>query len=419
MPSVQSHHQSLFINVLIQSFDLYLEAVVVPTVPFSLTFVWLAGSPLWSKERNEAIMVQVGVSLVLQCRPPAGLPPPVIFWMDNSEFTMSLHRLSMDRRYCVLETSVKICIPSFIHNFVVHDREEWCFSFCVYWISLSLTPSISLFTPPFPPPDFARLPQNERVSQALNGDLYFSNVLPEDTRNDYICYARFPHTQTIQQKQPITITVLDSKLCTPTKCFSIYIFLHFLCELVLSCFQFPYFFPQMLLWILAFTWNGFGMSKQLHYAKMHFNFWVLSLFMFLFTLFLLLFPKLRSPPPRCGSRLIRVPSCMLMTFCCITVDAMNETVAALYNITDFYSGEWCWFIPPPPPPPFNPLKWTQANFHNTDLTLPEPHTSLTHPNSTLCDYINTIIWYNIANITSTIFIEFSSLYQNIRTWYNS
>ncbi|XP_067437688.1 neuronal cell adhesion molecule a isoform X5 [Thunnus thynnus] len=98
-------------------------------------------SPLWSKERNEAITVQMGVSLVLQCRPPAGLPPPVIFWMDNN---------------------------------------------------------------------FQRLPLDQRVSQALNGDLYFSNVLPEDTRSDYICYARFPHTQTIQQKQPISVTVLEN-----------------------------------------------------------------------------------------------------------------------------------------------------------------------------------------------------------------
>uniref|UniRef100_A0A8C1RS79 Neuronal cell adhesion molecule a n=1 Tax=Cyprinus carpio TaxID=7962 RepID=A0A8C1RS79_CYPCA len=99
-------------------------------------------SPLWSKEKIEPITVQRGMSLVLQCRPPAGLPPPIIFWMDNN---------------------------------------------------------------------FQRLPQNIRVSQALNGDLYFSNVLMEDTRNDYICYARFPHTQTIQQKQPITVNVLDSK----------------------------------------------------------------------------------------------------------------------------------------------------------------------------------------------------------------
>ncbi|XP_076007347.1 neuronal cell adhesion molecule-like isoform X1 [Genypterus blacodes] len=98
-------------------------------------------SPLWSKERNEAVMVLVGVSLVLKCRPPAGLPPPVIFWMDNN---------------------------------------------------------------------FQRLSLDERVSQALNGDLYFSNVLSEDTSSNYICYARFPHTQTIQQKQPISVTVLEN-----------------------------------------------------------------------------------------------------------------------------------------------------------------------------------------------------------------
>ncbi|XP_037367524.1 neuronal cell adhesion molecule isoform X1 [Talpa occidentalis] len=99
-------------------------------------------SPLWTKEKLEPIILQNGHSLVLPCRPPIGLPPPIIFWMDNS---------------------------------------------------------------------FQRLPQSERVSQGLNGDLYFSNVLPEDTREDYICYARFNHTQTIQQKQPISVKVISAK----------------------------------------------------------------------------------------------------------------------------------------------------------------------------------------------------------------
>ncbi|XP_053464885.1 neuronal cell adhesion molecule isoform X17 [Nycticebus coucang] len=97
-------------------------------------------SPLWTKEKIEPITLRNGQSLVLPCRPPIGLPPPIIFWMDNS---------------------------------------------------------------------FQRLPQSERVSQGLNGDLYFSNVLPEDTREDYICYARFNHTQTIQQKQPISVKVIS------------------------------------------------------------------------------------------------------------------------------------------------------------------------------------------------------------------
>ncbi|XP_008828931.1 neuronal cell adhesion molecule isoform X21 [Nannospalax galili] len=99
-------------------------------------------SPLWTKEKLEPITLRNGQSLVLPCRPPVGLPPAIIFWMDNS---------------------------------------------------------------------FQRLPQSERVSQGLNGDLYFSNVLPEDTREDYICYARFNHTQTIQQKQPISLKVISAK----------------------------------------------------------------------------------------------------------------------------------------------------------------------------------------------------------------
>uniref|UniRef100_A0A3B5MU49 Uncharacterized protein n=1 Tax=Xiphophorus couchianus TaxID=32473 RepID=A0A3B5MU49_9TELE len=109
-------------------------------------------SPLWSKEKNKPIVVQEGVSLVLPCRPPAGLPPPIIFWMDNN---------------------------------------------------------------------FQKLPQGKRVSQSLNGDLYFSNVRREDSRNDYICYARFTHTQTIQQKQPITVKVLNRKSLPPSPTFLI------------------------------------------------------------------------------------------------------------------------------------------------------------------------------------------------------
>uniref|UniRef100_A0A8C7IAQ7 Neuronal cell adhesion molecule-like n=1 Tax=Oncorhynchus kisutch TaxID=8019 RepID=A0A8C7IAQ7_ONCKI len=40
--------------------------------------------------------------------------------------------------------------------------------------------------------------------------MYFSKVLLDDTRTTTSVYARFPHTQTIQQKQPITVKVLDN-----------------------------------------------------------------------------------------------------------------------------------------------------------------------------------------------------------------
>uniref|UniRef100_A0A8C7FXN6 Neuronal cell adhesion molecule n=1 Tax=Oncorhynchus kisutch TaxID=8019 RepID=A0A8C7FXN6_ONCKI len=91
------------------------------------------------------------------------------------------------------------CIPN-VYRLFYDATVELC-------MILDLSPRVDFSLPP----DFQRLPQSSRVFQALNGDLYFSNVLKEDSRNDYICYARFPHTQTIQQKQPITLLVLNRK----------------------------------------------------------------------------------------------------------------------------------------------------------------------------------------------------------------
>ncbi|XP_030076416.1 neurofascin isoform X4 [Microcaecilia unicolor] len=99
-------------------------------------------SPLWPKENLDPVVVEEGSSLVLQCNPPPGMPPPVIFWMSSS-----------------MEP---------IH-------------------------------------------QDKRVSQGLNGDLYFSNVMLPDTRTDYSCNARFHFTHTIQQKFPFSLKVLTTQ----------------------------------------------------------------------------------------------------------------------------------------------------------------------------------------------------------------
>ncbi|XP_040193513.1 neurofascin isoform X15 [Rana temporaria] len=96
-------------------------------------------SPLWPKENLDPVVVNEGTSLILQCNPPPGLPPPVIFWMSSS-----------------------------------------------------MEPIV----------------QNRRVSQGLNGDLYFSNVLREDAVTDYSCNARSHFTHTIQQKNAYTLKVL-------------------------------------------------------------------------------------------------------------------------------------------------------------------------------------------------------------------
>ncbi|XP_072280990.1 neurofascin isoform X21 [Pyxicephalus adspersus] len=99
-------------------------------------------SPLWPKENLDPVVVNEGAFLILQCNPPPGLPPPVIFWMSSS-----------------------------------------------------MEPIV----------------QNRRVSQGLNGDLYFSNVLREDAVTDYSCNARSHFTHTIQQKNPYTLKVLTTR----------------------------------------------------------------------------------------------------------------------------------------------------------------------------------------------------------------
>ncbi|XP_060628937.2 neurofascin isoform X15 [Anolis sagrei] len=62
----------------------------------------------------------------------------------------------------------------------------------IFWMSSSMEP----------------IHQDKRVSQGHNGDLYFSNVLQEDSQTDYSCNARFAFTHTIQQKNPYTLKVL-------------------------------------------------------------------------------------------------------------------------------------------------------------------------------------------------------------------
>ncbi|XP_073443284.1 neurofascin isoform X5 [Dendrobates tinctorius] len=65
----------------------------------------------------------------------------------------------------------------------------------IFWMSSSMEP----------------ITQNRRVSQGLNGDLYFSNVLREDAQTDYSCNARSHFTHTIQQKNAYTLKVLTTR----------------------------------------------------------------------------------------------------------------------------------------------------------------------------------------------------------------
>ncbi|KAL4655476.1 neural cell adhesion molecule L1.1-like isoform X1 [Arapaima gigas] len=52
--------------------------------------------------------------------------------------------------------------------------------------------------------------QNERVIKGLDGSLYFSNVIPNDSRDDYTCHAQYITARTILPKEPIQLNVTPS-----------------------------------------------------------------------------------------------------------------------------------------------------------------------------------------------------------------
>lgn len=87
-----------------------------------------------------------------------------------------------------------------------HLAEEQC-HIVILWGSLPYHHYICLFSLL----DLQHIPQDERVSMSLKGDLYFANVDENDSRSDYCCFAAFPRLRTIVQKMPMTLTVTRCK----------------------------------------------------------------------------------------------------------------------------------------------------------------------------------------------------------------
>uniref|UniRef100_A0A672VFZ8 Neural cell adhesion molecule L1-like protein n=1 Tax=Strigops habroptila TaxID=2489341 RepID=A0A672VFZ8_STRHB len=65
--------------------------------------------------------------------------------------------------------------------------------------------------------DLQHIPQDERVSMSLKGDLYFANVEENDSRSDYCCFAAFPRLRTIVQKMPMMLKVSRSNFIKERK----------------------------------------------------------------------------------------------------------------------------------------------------------------------------------------------------------
>lgn len=71
----------------------------------------------------------------------------------------------------------------------------------IYWMSINLQ----------------HIPQDERVSMGIDGNLYFSHALQNDSRRDYTCVAAFHTIRTIVQKSPMTVEVESDAAPAPSK----------------------------------------------------------------------------------------------------------------------------------------------------------------------------------------------------------
>ncbi|XP_051913912.1 neurofascin isoform X2 [Hippocampus zosterae] len=115
-------------------------------------------APVWPREIVEPVVISAGSSLVLACDPPAGPPKPETYWMSSCSYARPFN-----------------------------------------W------PIQTAF------PTMHAVQQDRRVSMGVNGDLYFANVLFNDSTSDFCCSARFPYKNAIQQKMPVVVKVLTTQ----------------------------------------------------------------------------------------------------------------------------------------------------------------------------------------------------------------
>ncbi|XP_061122312.1 neurofascin isoform X4 [Syngnathus typhle] len=120
--------------------------------------VRLYRAPVWPREIVEPVVISAGSPLVLACDPPAGPPKPDTYWMSSCSYARPFN-----------------------------------------WPIQTAFPSMRAVR------------QDHRVSAGLNGDLYFSNVLPNDSASDFCCSARFPYKNAIQQKMPVVVKVVSTR----------------------------------------------------------------------------------------------------------------------------------------------------------------------------------------------------------------
>uniref|UniRef100_A0A669CIG0 Neural cell adhesion molecule L1 n=1 Tax=Oreochromis niloticus TaxID=8128 RepID=A0A669CIG0_ORENI len=198
--------------------------------------------PTIIKQSMKEHIVDPKGTMVIECE-AKGNPHPIFSWRRNGKYFNVARdsQVSMRRRSGTLDIYAR-------NNPEKYEAEYQCIASNQYgsayshkiilqlyrppvWpreivepvvVSAGLPLVLSCDPPPGPPkpetywmsssfPTMQPVRQDRRVSMGVSGDLYFSNVLFNDSVVDYCCNARFPYKNVIQQKMPVVVKVLTSE----------------------------------------------------------------------------------------------------------------------------------------------------------------------------------------------------------------
>uniref|UniRef100_A0A668UP33 Neural cell adhesion molecule L1 n=1 Tax=Oreochromis aureus TaxID=47969 RepID=A0A668UP33_OREAU len=198
--------------------------------------------PTIIKQSMKEHIVDPKGTMVIECE-AKGNPHPIFSWRRNGKYFNVARdsQVSMRRRSGTLDIYARNnpekyeaeyqCIASnqygaaYSHKIILQLYSKEIVEPVV--VSAGLPLVLSCDPPPGPPkpetywmsssfPTMQPVRQDRRVSMGVSGDLYFSNVLFNDSVVDYCCNARFPYKNVIQQKMPVVVKVLTMVEAAPT-----------------------------------------------------------------------------------------------------------------------------------------------------------------------------------------------------------
>uniref|UniRef100_A0A674CJT1 Neurofascin n=1 Tax=Salmo trutta TaxID=8032 RepID=A0A674CJT1_SALTR len=179
-------------------------------------------------------------NMVVECE-AKGTPHPIFSWRRNGKYfnVAKDPQASMRRRSGTLDIYAWTdpgayegeyqCVATNEYGTAYSNKINLHISKATLWprevlepvtVSVGLPLVLDCSPPPGPPkPEIywmskfmLPIKQDRRVSMGVNGDLYFSHVYVNDSATDYCCNARFPYKNIIQQKMPITVRVLTTRM---------------------------------------------------------------------------------------------------------------------------------------------------------------------------------------------------------------